>query len=219
MSPLAIIFDMDGVLSDTERFHAAAESDVLKRHGILCSGEELSKKFAGVPETAIWPKIFAESGKQMPLLEILIDEKFEVFKSMVSEGIAEMPGVRTLINQLKDHNIPIAVASSAEPQYIEFVLTSLALKPLFNAITAAAEVKHGKPSPDIFLLAAKKLGVDPAHCIVIEDARSGTLAAKAAGMKCIGLQYPGNQQDLSAATRIVESLEEVDVEMLKRIGE
>ncbi len=144
-------------------------------------------------------------------------EKFEVFKDKVKNGIPPMPGAQDLIKLLKKNGIPIGVASSAEPQYIELVLTGLQLKPLFNAITASVEVLHGKPAPDIFLKAAKKLGMEPANCIVIEDARSGTLAAKAAGMKCIGLRYPQNNQDLSAATMIVKTLKEVDLKLLENL--
>lgn len=217
MSPLAIIFDMDGVLADTERIHAAAECEVLKRHGIPFDAENLSKRYAGMPESDIWPAVFKANNKEMPSINSLMDEKFEVFKVMVTDGVPEMPGVEELIALLKGSHIPIGVASSAEPQYIELVLTGLKLKPLFNAITASAEVTHGKPAPDIFLLAAKKLGVEARNCIVIEDARSGTLAAKAAGMKCIGLRYPGNKQDLSAATKVVESLQKIDLEMLETV--
>ncbi|MDD5055855.1 MAG: HAD family phosphatase [Candidatus Peribacteraceae bacterium] len=217
MPSLAIIFDMDGVLADTERIHAAAECEVLKNHGIAFNADDLSKQYAGMPESAIWPAVFSAQKKPMPPIESLMNEKFEVFKNMVKSGIPPMPGAQDLIKLLKINGIPIGVASSAEPQYIELVLTELRLKHLFNAITASAEVMHGKPAPDIFLKAASKLGVDPQHCIVIEDARSGTLAAKAAGMKCIGLQYPGNNQDLSAATKIVVSLKEIDQSMLENL--
>lgn len=218
MSPLAIIFDMDGVLADTEGIHATAGCNVLRQYGIEFSPADLSKHYAGMPESVIWPGVFKKYGKKMPPIKTLIDEKFAAFNAMVRDGIPEMPGVQNLIKALKKENIRIAVASGAGPQYIELILSGLKLKTLFDAITASTEVTHGKPSPDIFLLAAKKLSIEPKHCIVIEDARSGTLAAKAAGMKCIGVRYPGNQQDLSAATKIVESLEEVDMEMLKRIG-
>lgn len=215
MPSLAIIFDMDGVLADTERIHAAAECEILKRYGIEFNADDLSKQYAGMPESAIWPTVFGTSGKEMPQIESLMQEKFEVFKNMVQDGIPEMSGVHKLINLLKENHIPIGVASSAEPRYIELILTGLHLKPLFDAITSTVEVLHGKPAPDIFLKAAEKLGTKPENCIVIEDARSGTLAAKAAGMRCIGLQYPGNNQDLSAATKIVGSVNEIDLRLLK----
>ena len=99
--------------------------------------------------------------------------------------------------------------------FIHFVLQTLEIKALFSAITSTDEVKHGKPAPDIYLLTAKKLGIDPAECIAIEDATAGVHAAKKAGMKCIGYRGdPKSTQNLSKADLIIEDFRHIDLKTL-----
>ncbi len=118
----------------------------------------------------------------------------------LKEGeITPIPGVVELIHKLKEDGFKLAVASASIRPFIKRVLTELNIKQEFDVITSTQDVKRGKPEPDVFLLAAEKLGVKPEHCTVIEDGISRMIAAKKAGMKCIGLihhkgEYPADIQ-------------------------
>jgi HAD superfamily hydrolase (TIGR01509 family) len=118
--------------------------------------------------------------------------------------------VERLIRELVEQRVPIAVASSSSPALIEMILTKSNLKSYFSVIVSGEEVSQGKPAPDIFLHAAKELGVSPSVCLVIEDSHHGVKAAKSAGMRCIGYQnLNSGKQDLSCADHIVTSYEEL----------
>ena len=111
----------------------------------------------------------------------------------MSRNIIPLPGAVELIKSLNEHGIKSAIGSSAVPENIDVILEGLGIKDCFQAIAYGTEVAEGKPSPEIFLLAAEKLGVKPANCVVIEDAIAGVAAAKRAGMKCVAVtnSHPG----------------------------
>ena len=129
-----------------------------------------------------------------------------------------MAGVVALIRELYQNNVPIAVASSAVRDNIEYVLATFQLTDYFPVQVSGGELEHSKPHPEIFLHTAKLLKKTPANCVVIEDSRNGALAAKAAGMKCIGFQPPGAQfQDLSAADLVIRSFSEINLEKMQQL--
>lgn len=210
----AIIFDMDGVISDTERLHGIAESTVMRKYGINMSPQAMTDRFAGIPETDVWQTLFREHKKEIPANDILRTEKFKILTKLAAGNVQEIPGSTTLIRTLKAGGIPLAIASSSLPAFITIVTKALAIDDLFDVVTSGVEVSHGKPAPDIFLLAAEKLKIEPRSCIVIEDAKSGTQAAKAAGMRCIGYLPKHSKQDLSKADVIVDDLRKISWEML-----
>lgn len=212
----ALIFDMDGVISDTEVLHGEAESQILKRYGVVISGADLSHRFAGVPESVVWPILKQEYHLDIDVQSIM-EEKLKMIITLAHGNVRPIPGTLELIRSAQDRHLPLAVASSSDRRFIDVILSELQITSYFSAITSGHEVQHGKPAPDIFLLAAKKLGVDPAHCIVIEDAKSGSIAAALAGMKCIGYKPKNSRQDLSAATVVVDDLQTVTWEMLEQL--
>lgn len=134
------------------------------------------------------------------------------------ENIPEIPGVAAFVKQLHTFGYPLAIASSGSLRRITLFLRKLKLEPYFPIIACGDDVKHPKPAPDIFLLAAERLGVDPKNCVVVEDAENGVVSAKAAGMKCIA--YGGslhNNDNLLAADLIVEDFEAF-IDVLKPSG-
>jgi len=212
----AIIFDMDGVISDTIGHHTSAESVVLSKYGIHYSPDEIIKKFNALPDHEFYKILFSEIGKE-PDLEKLDKEKFIVFKKLADEKLIATPGAITLIYVLSKNNFLLGVASSAPSKIVDLVLTKLQIKKKFKSITTPEDVKKGKPFPDSFLYTAKKLGVSPQECLVIEDAPRGIEAAKKSGMKCIAIATTHNAKDLQGADKIINSFEELTLQMIESL--
>jgi len=205
----AIIFDMDGVISDTQRLHASIEISLLKKHGIDISPEELTTNYAGISDKEFFTKIFEVCGVTTDVKDV-IKEKWDKMMPLAVNNILPIPGAIKIINDLKEAGFKLGVASSAPIKFIELVLKELGLKDKFQAVTSVEDVEYSKPNPEIFLLTAKKLNVNPKDCVVIEDAESGMIAAKKAGMKCIGLVNKNDEK--YHADLLITSLENLTVE-------
>lgn len=183
----AVIFDMDGVISDTQIVHSNTESELLKSYGIEINSDEITRRYSGIEGKKMFPEVFKDAKKEMPPLNELLKRKWEMVGKMIGGNAKEVPGTREFIEILKKYKIPIAVASASRLSFIKTILSELNLTDKFNVISSSEEVKWGKPEPDLFLLAAKRLSVPPENCLVIEDGINGMIAAKRAGMQCIGL--------------------------------
>lgn len=212
----AVIFDMDGVISDTQNSIARIESDMLRRYDVLMSPDEIIKKYAGQKDIVQFTEIFAEANIDIDV-DMFIAEKETFTKIHIETSLLAIPGSQEYISLLSKNRIPLAVASGAASEIIELILEKLAVRPFFSAIAAANDVKKGKPDPEIFLLAAEKLGVSPEFCIVIEDAKNGIQAAKAAGMKAIGITTTHTRNDLKEADLIVDSFSELSIDTIKSL--
>ncbi len=182
----AIIFDMDGVISDTQQLNSELEASCLKKHGIEICAEELARKYAGIPERDCAEMIFKEYGKEVDL-DKFVEDKLAKMTEYSRGRVSAVEGALELIRKLKESNFKLAVASSSTLEFIDLVLSELRIKDEFDILTSGQEVEFGKPNPEIFLLTAKRLGVLPSECLVIEDAGNGVMAAKKAGMKCVWL--------------------------------
>lgn len=207
----AIIFDMDGVISHTQQISSKLEELLLKQHGIEISAEELEEKYAGIPERECAEIIFKEHNKKVNL-DKFVEEKWLKMVEFSRGKVLAIEGALDLIKKLKENNFKLAIASSSIPEFIDLVLSELRVRDKFDIITSGQEVKFGKPNPDLFLLAAKKLRVLPSECVAIEDAKNGITAAKRAGMKCVWLtnQEPSKKNECSADIT-VKSLKELQV--------
>lgn len=210
----AVIFDMDGVISDTQVIHAKVESEILKEYGIEIHPDEITNRFAGVAISEIFQEIFSDFNKEMPAIEELIKTKWETMERLAKNNVKEIPGTGEFIQSLKILGLPIAVASASRLAFIKLILSELNLIEKFNVISSAEEVKRGKPEPDLFLLAAERLGILPKDCLVIEDGISGMIAAKKAGMKCIGLVRHEESKNYPADF-LVKDLRDVPTELFK----
>ena len=183
----AVIFDMDGVISDTQQVHAISEVSILRDYGIELEAEEISRKYAGVTDREMFQEIFTNFDKKDINLDMVIEKKWKNMMDVVKGRVTEINGLKVLIERLKANELPLAVASASRISFIELVLAELKLRDKFDVITSSEEVDDGKPDPAVFLLTAKKLSIPPENCVVIEDGVSGMIAAKKTGMKCIGL--------------------------------
>jgi HAD superfamily hydrolase (TIGR01509 family) len=182
----AVIFDLDGVLLDSEPIYLAATNSVLAREGQYISPEE-NARFIGVRFRDMLAEIIPSMG-----LAYDADYYVEATRAAVLEAfgrpLTPPPGARELIERLVDHGVPRAVGSSSVHAWVEQVLTNLGVRQHFPIVVGGDDVAHGKPAPDIFLRCAELLGVEPARCVVIEDSVNGVLAARQAGMAAIGLR-------------------------------
>jgi HAD superfamily hydrolase (TIGR01549 family) len=176
---------MDGVLADSQKLHSLIESLMLAEYGIRLSPEDITLHFAGRSLEESFADIFAAHGVALPDLAAEAIRKVELLHARIKE-VTGIEGTLAVLHKLWGR-LPLAVASGSRHSTIDLILNQLDIKDKFNAIVSAKDVVRGKPAPDVFLRAAELLKVDPRHCIVVEDAIPGMLAAKAAGMRCIAL--------------------------------
>jgi pseudouridine 5'-phosphatase len=175
----AVVFDLDGLIANTEDLYDQAGETVLGRRGKTYDAD-LRERIMGRPVTdAIQMMIDCHS---LPdTVDDLMRECGEVLQKLIATSLAPMPGVLSLVDDLQSAEMPIAVATSATPDYADDVLTRLKLKDSFRFILTAQDIHRGKPDPEIYLLAADHLGIPPEQTMVLEDSANGCRAAVAAG--------------------------------------
>lgn len=213
----AVIFDMDGVLIDSEPLHFEVDEMVLK-HLQIDKGKHYLERFVGYTNPAMW-KIIKEEYKLEQSIEGLIELQMRIkLDYLEKSNYVAIDGVLELLNKIQAKKIPLAIASSSPRIFIEAVIDKIQIARYFTTWISGEEVPESKPAPDVFLGAAAMLNVQPENCIVIEDSKSGTIAAKSAGMKCIGFQNPNSgNQDLSEADFIFDSFSELHKRLLMMI--
>ncbi len=207
----AVIFDMDGVLVDTEPFHIQNEKAMFKKLGLDISDDEHAG-YMGTATDVMWRQIGCKRNLDLDFEEITrltIKEGLPLFSTL--EKIEPMPGLVKLLEKLKEKKIPMAVASSSDPETIKVILEKSGLKKYFKYAVSSSEAGKSKPEPDVFLHAAKLLEIEPVGCVVFEDSKNGIKAAKAAGMYCIAYTGAGaGIQDRSLADFFIEHYDELE---------
>ncbi len=205
----AVIFDMDGVLIDSEPCHLKAVQELVGRFGFSFTAKD-NMEFLGRKDLIIL-EILNERYGLGSTAEALLQEKEANLARLLPEA-PRCPGVMKVLVQAQTLGLRLAVASSATRVTIELVLDLLGIRQFFQAIASGDEVVESKPEPEIFLLAAHRLGVEPVSCLVIEDSLNGIRAAKAAGMFCVVVPCQTTRhQDHSAADKILSSLADLDL--------
>jgi len=213
----AVLFDMDGVIIDTEPFFLRSENMLLKEFGVTVP-LEYHYRYQGTTHEYMWQAMKDEFNLPAPVSELV--EKANTLRNglIKQDGLQAIPGVIDLIKNLYDNAIPLAIASSSPLRDIHHAVAALDIEDYFSYFVSGESVEHSKPAPDIFLDAAKNLAVDPENCIVIEDSKNGVNAAYAAKCKCIGFSNPAfPAQDLSNATVIITDLTTVDAGFCKKL--
>lgn len=185
-APRAVIFDIDGTLVDNMHLHAEAFGVFAKRHGLPPLTQADRARLDGRRNSEIFPILFK---REVPRDEWLAyeHEKEGLYRELSKGRLYPLNGLHDLIERLKVERIPIALATSAPKPNVVHTLAELDLAAEFPVIVRGDEVARGKPAPDVFIEAARRLGVDPADCLVFEDAPMGIEAAQAAGMRVVAL--------------------------------
>jgi HAD superfamily hydrolase (TIGR01509 family) len=200
---LGVIFDCDGVLVDSERMSVGSWLPVLARHGIPAELAQI-EPFIGKSDRAVLDHFRRLSG--VPLGdEVFAERQAEYFRA-ARGNLRTFPGVVAVLDELRAQSVPMAVASSGRPQKIRFNLEQAGLTEFFDVVVSSVEVERGKPAPDLFLLAASRLGLRPEQCAVVEDSVFGIQAARSAGMLTLGYtsSYPASVLCEAAAHHVFE---------------
>lgn len=211
----AVLWDLDGTLVDSAVYHWRAWRAVLGPRGIDVSWEQFAKTF-GQRNDRILREWLGEQATEEEI-QAVGDAKEAYYRELIrKEGIEPLAGASEWVCRLAERGWKQAIASSAPRANVEVVLDGLNLRKHFQAIVSAEDVRRGKPDPEVFLLAAARLGVPPNRCIVVEDAPAGLEAARRAGMKAIGV---GRADNHLQADLLVESLDQLPEDAFERLLE
>ncbi|MER6917209.1 HAD family phosphatase [Streptomyces sp. NPDC000594] len=210
----SVLFDLDGTLVDSEPHYWEAGRLLLAEYGVTDYDWERHTRFIGIGTRETLEILRDEYGIDAPV-ETLLTVKNQHYLALVRASAEVFPQMRTLVELLHTAGVPMAVASGSSRAAIDAVLAATGLDALIPTVVSAEEVGRGKPAPDVFLEAARRLGSAPADCVVFEDAAPGVLAARAAGMRCVAipsvaataddpafatadLLYPGGPEEFTA---------------------
>jgi len=199
----AVLWDLDGVLVDTALFHYQAWCQLLSELGRSLSEEEFRRTF-GLRNDLILRDMLGEVSAEE--VKRLSERKEALFRQHAAGRVTLLPGAAKLVRRSRDRGRRTALVTSTPRANIDFVLEQVGLRGAFDTIVAAEDVSRGKPDPEGFLLAARRLGVAPERCLVIEDAPGGVEAARRAGMHSLAVTTTRPREDLTAADAVVDSL-------------
>ncbi|MVN90330.1 HAD family hydrolase [Mucilaginibacter aquatilis] len=205
----AAIFDMDGTLVDNNPYHFKTWKNLFEQYNrVEVTPELYNEKLSGVPGMVIMREFFADDYTEEHMKE-MFDAKTLQYKQDYAPYVAPVNGLERFLTELKHAGVKLAVASSATASNIDFILSKLPFKHLFDVIIDGPRVSKAKPNPQIFLKAAEDLGVRPENCVVFEDSLSGVKAGNAAGMKVIGITTSHTGEELQPVHRVITDYSEI----------
>ncbi len=210
----AVIWDLDGVILDSGEEHRKAWHRLAQDEGLPFTDAQFWGTF-GQRNDAIFATLWGEMPPER--IHRLADRKEAYFREFVRDTAVPLPGAIALLSGLHDAGYAQALASSTPMANIELISEVLGLKRFLSVFVSGETVPHGKPAPDVFLKATAELGVEPARCLVIEDAVAGVEAAHAGGMRCIAVAGHRDLPGLHAAELVVKDLTEVNVERIREM--
>lgn len=209
LAPSAVIFDLDGLLVDSEPVQLRAWELYLAGHGHQLTDELLAQMYGRRLSDAA---LAAVDVLGLPVdAATVAAERDALFLGMAVGAIPAMPGALELLEQLSNLEIPLALATSGHRRYVDLALATAGIPAVFDVQVTGELVEHGKPAPDTFLVAAELLGVPASACLVLEDSPNGVRAAKAAGAHCFAVQHLADREALLevGADRVLDSLHDV----------
>ena len=212
----AFIFDLDGVIVDTAKYHFIAWKTIAETFNYNLT-ESQNENLKGVSRSDSLD-LLLQWGKKVLIQEkknMLLNQKNKHYLQLIQEMGSEeiLPGVLNILDFTKNNNVPVALGSASKNA--QLILGKLNLTPYFSSIVDGTHVRHSKPNPEVFLLGAKNLNTPAKSCVVFEDASAGVAAAKTAGMTVIGI---GNPEELKAADYVFESLEQINISLLNKLA-
>jgi HAD superfamily hydrolase (TIGR01509 family) len=206
----AVVFDFDGLMFNTEDIFNRSGRELLRRRGREMTPELLSLMMGRRADEA-FPLMIAALGLKESAAELRAEER-DIFQEMLWAHVAPMPGLFELLEHIEGRALPKGVATSSRRPYIESVLRKFELVERFQLLLTSEDVVEGKPHPEIYLTAAKRLGVQPAEMLVLEDSENGTKSAAAAGAVAVSIPHEHSRtHDFSSATLIAERLDDPQI--------
>ncbi len=211
---IGLLFDMDGVMVLNHHYHIEAYCTWAARYGYTITEQLFNERLTGKTMYSAILELTPELlEKETP--EFYEEEKESLYRELYKHKMAATPGLIDFLESAKQNNIPIACGSNAYMKNIDFILDGLSLRKYFSAAISGTEVAKPKPSPDVYLEAAKKIGVLPENCVVFEDSLTGVQAAKAAGMKVVGVASSFSHEELSHTDFIINDFTEIDIQKIR----
>lgn len=210
-----IIFDLNGVISDTQKWHSRIESVMLKNLGVDISHSQITKQYSSVRACDLFKEVLSKANVDFNLKSLLSEKWFHIY-DFLENNFEVIDGSIDLIKTLHSQGYPLVVASSSKLAYVRDVLNKIGVREYFDFIIGGDMVESGKPHPESFLFAASYIGVNPKHCLVIEDGVKGMEAAIAAGMYCVGLVSDKNSS--YPTKNLVSSLSEINNDFLANLN-
>lgn len=205
----AVVFDLDGLLVDSEPLQIAAWEQFLAAHGRTLSAGLLSGMFG----LRVWDAAALLIERlELPLtVDAVVSQRDSLFLDAIPGNLRPMPGAQRLVRALTERGLPIGLATSGHRRYVDVVLAELDLSGLFGVEVTGEQVALGKPAPDIYLAAAMGLGISPGRCLALEDAPHGIASARAAGMHCLAVpnEMTAGLPGFDLADGVLESLDDV----------
>ena len=219
--PSAVIFDMDGVLVDSNPFHLAKWIAFLGERGIAFDREKLPVEIFGQRNDTVFRRFLGEHLSRTKTRRM--SEELEArFREAFRPHATLLPGLRSLIDECVKAGIPLGVASSAMRKNVEFVVEALGIAPYMQTVISGDDISRAKPDPEIYLLAAQRLGVEPSAAVAFEDSFVGIEAVRRAGIKCVAIASSFSVERLrteTAADHVIANFEETNLERLRELFE
>ncbi|MDA1258805.1 MAG: HAD family phosphatase [Chloroflexi bacterium] len=213
---MAVCFDMDGVIVDSEPIHYEADRRAMASYGVDFTFEEKKARFIGGTVRGTMFQLSETHG--LPDPEAVLQERQNHFAELAATDLELRGGARDLLARLSERSIPCALVTSGDRWYIDNVFERFGLASFFAGVITVEDVTAHKPSPEPYLAGARSLGIAPELCLAVEDSAAGVASAKGAGMYCIAAPSEMTlEADLSAADLRVESLNEIDSARLDRL--
>lgn len=212
---IGILFDMDGVIVDSNPVHKQAIHQFCKEHGKVLTETFFRKHISGRTNKEWIPHMFSDIGPEA--IEKLSDEKERLFRSMFSPEDHLLRGLTEFLDAAQSAGMAMVVATSAPSENAEFILSRTGVRSYFDAVLTSSHVRTGKPHPDIYLKSAEAVEKVPGECVVIEDSLAGVEAAKSAGASVIGVTTSHIHEELSSCNLIINDFRELNIKELEKL--
>jgi beta-phosphoglucomutase family hydrolase len=184
--PTAFIFDMDGTIVDSMPYHTRTWLNLLAAEGVQVGFDEFNRRTGGLPNPEVVHTFFGAHLSDTETAAIA-EQKENLYRAALRPDLKPIDGVIEFLREARRLNIPLALATSAPQENIEFILSGIQAREFFRVVVGVVDIQRGKPDPQIFLLAAERLGVPPEQCVAFEDSPAGVEAARRAGMKIVAV--------------------------------
>jgi beta-phosphoglucomutase len=212
----AVIFDMDGVLIDSNPYHKIALQQFCTKYGFNLNDEELKNRIYGRTNKEWIRNLFGHDITEEELRKYAL-EKEELYRKLYAKDISPVKGLLIFLTSLRSKGIKRAIGTSAPRGNVDFTLKSIDASHFFDIILDESDVEKGKPDPEIYIKCARAVGYAPANCIVIEDSISGLSAAKASGAKVIGISTTHSKEEMTDADLVITDFDEITPESLQKL--
>jgi beta-phosphoglucomutase len=209
----AVLFDMDGVIIDSNPYHKDAWLEFCRRYQVELREEDVPRYIYGKTNKAALVDVFQREFSPEESFR-LSEEKEAIYRDLHRADIRLIQGLDGLLDNFRQHQIPLAVCTNAPVANLDFTLEETGIRPYFEVLIDASQVSKGKPDPEIYLKAAELLNVSPDRCIVMEDSTVGVEAGLRAGMKVVGITTTHTREELAHTHLVIDDFRELTVERL-----